>query len=188
MSRTYKTNPRWVKLNDPKSATVERHEHFAVKREKSGKMETRTRHRWVGPPEYTVAEEYEVPHYYTWVEAVPCTIDLPEVSWTAERKRRAEGVNKLCDKRFVYEKGCSCCSKRGYKSATNQAKRAKIKQALKGAINNYGWTTDTDPEHMMLMPNGYDEDGTIWRVVDYPNWWDVDIQVDSRYDSKYWWD
>lgn len=164
MSRTYKTRPEWVKLNDPKFPTKEYHQHYVIKKEKSGKTEVRTRHRWVGPPLYTIPEEYEVPHYYTWVEAVPCTIDVPEVSWREERHRFELGKPaKLCDKRPLIREGCSCCSRSYAKKLSAKSQRASINQQLHNAVRDYGWTTDTDEWYDVdITSAGVAEDWDFW--------------------------
>lgn len=171
MSRTYKTRPRWVRLNDPTSDTIERHEHFAVRREKSGRMVTKERYNW----KTGNVEPMQVPHEYVWVEAVPCTIDIPELPWRVERHKYNDDNRKRCDKRFVNELPCPCCSHRYSKELSHGAQRAKIKQEIKKALNTYGRNTDTNPMSCDEWPNGFDEDGTIYKIVDAPNWWDVDI-------------
>lgn len=165
MSRTYNHRPRWVKLNDPTFPTKESHQHYVVKREKSGRMITHTRHRWVGYPEYTVAEEYEVPHYYVWVEAVPCSIDIPEKPWReARHDRLSNNREKLCDKRELYNNGCSCCTRRYAKKLSSQAQRATINQQLHNAVRDFGHSADPD------------------------DWYDVDINHMSVNEDWKWWD
>lgn len=164
MSRTYNHRPRWVKLNDPKFPTKERHQHHVIKSEKTGEEEAFTYHRWVGPPKYT--EPYTVmrPVFRRWVEYVPCTIDLPEVSWMNERQRRTNGTReKLCDKRELIW-SCPCCSRKGLKQDANRARRVRINQQLHNAVRDYGRTTDAD------------------------EWYDVDISEAHRVYHDYNWD
>lgn len=163
MSRTYNTRPQWVKLNDPKFPVKEHHQHYVVKREKSGRMITYTRHRWVGYPEYTVAEEYEVPHYYVWVEAVPCSIDIPEKPWRdAKHARLSDKREKLCDKRPLIGYGCSCCTRRYAKKLYTKGVRANINQQLHNAVRDYGWTADPDDWYDVDITETNDEDWGFW--------------------------
>lgn len=172
MSRTYNTRPHWVKLNDPKFPTIERHQHYKIHTEYTGEQRPSL---W--NPKYMVRD------YYQWVENIPCTIDMPEVinqHWKFNK-------TKLCDKRELIW-SCPCCSKKQYKCLTNRAVRAKIKQKLHQATVDYGRSCDTDLFSSIQVPNGFDDYGTIWESTELPNWWDVDIQVDSKYDKSYWWD
>lgn len=163
MSRTYHHRPRWVKLNDPKFPTKERHQHYVVRREKTGNLIEVTRHKWIGAPEYTEPYTVIVPEYAQWVEHVPCTIDLPEVSWMNERQRVKNGNReKLCDKRELIW-SCPCCSYKDKKQTYNRAMRSKVNQQLHCAVRDYGWTTDAD--------EWYDVDITE-KHKSYNEWWD----------------
>lgn len=163
MSRTYNHRPRWVKLNDPKFPVKERHQHHVVKREKTGRLVEVTRHKWIGAPKYTEPYTVMVPEYAQWVENVPCTIHLPEVSWMNERHRVKNGSQeKLCDKRELIW-SCPCCSKKGKKQEYNRATRARINQQLRCAARDYRWTTDED------------------------EWYDVDIS-EAHHAYNEWWD
>lgn len=167
MSRTYHHRPRWVKLNDPKFPTVEHHQHYVVKREKSGRMITKTRHVWIKDSagfSHTTEENYEVPHYYTWVEAVPCTIDMPEISWREERRRVGTPQEKLCDKTPLIREGCPCCTRSYAKKLSAKAQRASINQQLHNATRDHGWTTDPD--------EWYDVDITSAEVAEDWDFWD----------------
>lgn len=140
MSRTYKTRPRWVKLNDPKFPTKEHHQHHVVKKEKIGEEPS---------PLYPWRDELPVkiymrPIYHRWVEAVPCDIARPEMSWRDERKAYGTENEKHCTKSPLYSSKCSCCSRAYAKKLSAKAQRASINQQLHNATRDYGWTTDTD--------------------------------------------
>lgn len=174
MSRTYNHRPHWVKLNDPKFPVIERHQHYVVKREKIG-MGIRTRNKWVGGDKYIEEVEYEYPLYRRWSEAVPCTIDIPEISWAREKNRdKNSPLEKLCDKRELIS-SCPCCSRAGAKRSTNRAQRARIHRQLHNALRDFGHNCDTDPAASSDWPDGFDDDGTIWKSIPIQNWWDVDI-------------
>lgn len=161
MSRTYKTRPRWVKLNDPKFPTRERHQHHVIKREKIGEQETPL-FPWNKelPVRYTMR-----PIYRRWTEIVPCTIDMPEVSWREERHQRLNGsIEKLCDKRPLIRDACSCCTRSYAKRLSAKSQRASINQQLHNAVRDYGWTTDTD--------QWYDVDITTAGVAEDWDFWD----------------
>lgn len=164
MSRTYNHRPRWVKLNDPKFPTRERHQHYVVKREKTGHYEEITRYKWVGEPRYTEPYTVLIPEYRQWVEEVPCTIHLPEVSWMSERNRKMNGtLEKLCDKRELIW-SCPCCSRKSLKQDGNRARRVRINQQLHNAVRDYGRTTEAN------------------------EWYDVDISEAHRVYHDYDWD
>lgn len=171
MSRTFKTRPHWVKLNDPKYPTRERHQHFAVKREKIGEE------MYIHTPEIVERDEYgkvirRVPEYgwmrpvfRTWVEEVPCTIDIPEMSWREERHLRMKGeVEKLCDKVQLYRQACPCCTRTYAKKLSARAQRATINQQLHNAVRDFGHSADPD------------------------DWYDVDINHMSVNEDWKWWD
>lgn len=166
MSRTYSHRPHWVKLNDPKTPTKERHQHYVVKKEKVGEelVETYAWRRDLDMPKHT----YTRAIYYRWTEQVPCTIDIPEHSW----QDRSKYPDKLCDKRLLFTVGCPCCSRRYTKRLTNGARRSKVNQAMNSAVRDLGkW---------ILLPDD---------VIAYDEAWDdVDINPVSKYDSPYWWD
>jgi hypothetical protein len=169
VSRTYNTRPRWVKLNDPKFPTKERHQHYVVKKEQIGEEEVQLYPWRIDLPVKT----YMRPLYRRWSEVVPCTIDIPEVHWMQERTRELKSnIEKLCERRELFTQGCSCCSRRITKQMTNGALRSKVSQAMHSAIRDFGkW------EILPLDEIEYNED-----------WLDVDINPTSKYDSPYWWD
>lgn len=159
MSRTYNHRPRWVKLNDPKFPTKERHQHYKIHTEYTGEYETVTHGGFWGIKPWTSQR----PIYRQWVEHVPCTIDLPEVSWMNERQRVYAGNReKLCDKRELIW-SCPCCTKRDKKKTYNRAMRGKVNQQLHCAVRDFGWTTDAD--------EWYDVDITE-KHKSYNEWWD----------------
>lgn len=164
MSRTYKTRPYWVKLNDPKFPTKERHQHHVVKREKTGRMEEYTVHVWTGDIFNMQPVVRLRPQYREWTEYVPCSIDIPEKPWREERHDRlSDNREKLCDKRPLLNNSCSCCTRSYAKRLSAQAQRATINQQLHNAVRDYGWTTD--PEE----------------------WYDVDIHhMSVNEDWKFW--
>lgn len=166
MSRTYNHRPRWVKLNDPTFPTKESHQHYTVRREKSGRTTTQTRTYWRvvdGWPK-TETVEYEVPHYYTWVEAVPCSIDIPEKPWReARHDRLSNNREKLCDKRPLISDPCSCCTRRYAKHLSAKAQRASINQQLHNAVRDFGWTADPDEWYDVdITTAGIAEDWKFW--------------------------
>lgn len=170
MSRTYNHRPRWVKLNDPKFPVIERHQHYEIKKEKVGEEETR-----LYPWSEINYKTYMRPIYHRWAEIVPCTIDIPEVSWVQERVRDRNAENeKLCDKRELIW-SCPCCSRDGAKRSINRATRARINRQLHNAVRDYGNNCDTDPAASTDWPDGFDDYGTIWKSTPIQNWWDVDI-------------
>lgn len=191
MSRTYKTRPQWVKLNDPKFPTKERHQHHVVKSEKIGERKYIHQAEEVGRDEYGKVlyripeHSWNVAVYRRWTENVPCTIDIPEMSWREARHRRMNGsLEKLCDKRpLVWS--CSCCSRRGLKRATNSSIRAKIKQQLHMAVRANGHHTVTDPDASIIVAEGVDEYGTLYQEIELPSWWDVDV-TEKHFDSYKW--
>lgn len=165
MSRTYKTRPQWVKLNDPKFPSMQRHDHIVIHREKTGRMITKTRSKWIYAEGWgkLVQEEYEVPELRIWSEIVPCDMDKPEVSWRVEKKLRATGEEKRCDKLPLYRNGCPCCSHSYSKRLDSQTKRASINQQLHNAVRDHGWTTDPD--------EWYDVDiNTVGVAADWDFW------------------
>lgn len=159
MSRTYSTRPEWVKLNDPKFPTKERHQHYTVKCEKIGEKETPL-FPWRSelPTMYTTR-----PVYRRWVEAVSCTIDIPEMSWREERLYRlSNNLEKLCDKRPLYRDSYPCCSRAYAKKLSAKAQRASINQQLHNAVRDYGWTTDPDEWYDIDITPGASEDWKCW--------------------------
>lgn len=169
MSRTYNHRPRWVKLNDPKFPSIERHQHHVVKSEKIGERKYIRTPASVARDEYGKVvwrqEEYswKVPVYRRWTENVPCTIDMPEVSWMHARQKARNGDReKLCDKRELIW-SCPCCTRRDKKQMYSRAMRGKVNQQLHSAVRDYGWTTEAD--------EWYDVDITE-KHKSYNEWWD----------------
>lgn len=190
MSRTYNTRPEWVKLNDPKFPTRELHNHLVNKSEKTGRMITKTRIKWVvrdGWPK-TEEEEYEVPEILHWTEVAPCDIDTPHVSWRDRRKTWGTDQEKRCEKRPAIRTPCSCCSRWYAKRLSAQAQRASINQQLRNAVRDYGRNCDTDPESHIEVQIGYDDLGSIYGKLYLSNWWDVDITAAGVAEDWDFWD
>lgn len=162
MSRTYKTRPEWVKLNDPKFPTKERHQHIRVMREPTGRKIVESVEHWTyvdGWPKL-VTEQMERTEYKIWSENIDCTIDLPEQPYQHWRFNKT----KLCDKRPAYRVGCTCCSRSYSKRLSAKTQRVSINQQLHNAVRDYGWTTD---------PNEwYDVDITTFGVAEDWDYWD----------------
>lgn len=163
MSRTYKTRPEWVKLNDPKSLTYVRHDHLVQRYEPTGRMiESPYQPYWNGEgpkPEPRMIQEKR-----HWTEIVECDEYKPERSWRDERKVWGTDEEKRCDRRFVVRSPCFCCSRWYAKRLSAQAQRASINQQLHNAIRDYGWTTDPD--------EWYDVDITTAGVAEDWDFWD----------------
>lgn len=159
MSRTYKTRPEWVKLNDPTFPVKERHQHHRIMREPTGRMvESMWQPWWNG--EGTKPEPYMVPEYRVWSEDIDCTIDEPEQPYQHWRYNKT----KLCDKRPLYRVGCPCCSRWYAKRLSAKSQRASINQQLHNAVRDNGWTAD--PEEW------YDVDITTAGVAEDWDFWD----------------
>lgn len=162
MSRTYKTRPRWVQLNDPKFPTVERHDHLIKRSEPTGRMiESAYQPYWDGFGPKPEPIMYAEKRY--WTEVAPCDIDKPERSYRDSRKTWGTDEEKRCDKRPLIKEPCSCCSRWYAKKLDVKAKRSSINQQLHNAVRDYGWTAD--PEE----------------------WYDVDIsEIGTSEDWKFW--
>lgn len=171
LSRTYSTRPYWVKLNDPKFPTKERHQHHIVKSEKIGERKYIHQAEEVGRDEYGKVL-YRIPERSWmvnvrryWTEDVPCTIDIPEVSWREEQRLTKLGeFDKLCDKRPLYRNGCPCCTRAYAKRLSAKSQRASVNQQLHNAVRDYGWTADPD--------EWYDVDINTAGVAENWDFWD----------------
>ena len=163
MSRTYNTRPRWVRLNDPKSLTYERHDHLIKRSEPTGRMiESAYQPYWDGTGPKPEPRMYPEKRY--WTEVVECDIDKPHTSWRDWRKTAGTDAEKRCGKSFVVREPCSCCRRTYAKFLSAKSQRASINQQLHNAVRDYGWTTDPD--------EWYNVDITTANVAEDWDFWD----------------
>jgi hypothetical protein len=147
----------WVKNNDPRNvATRVSHQHSVVLKEQIGEE--------TYEPAWAPGTTRIKPLYKRWSVPVECTLDVPETTPSAWRRRypRIEtNEDKLTDKhcysylRWYSETWKSCKS---YKRLTNSATRGKVRQQLHTAL------------------------------ISSEDWDEVDIYTDSKYDWYGWWD
>ena len=162
MSRTYKTRPRWVKLNDPTSQTYERHDHLITRWEYTGRMvEAAYQPWWNG--EGPKPEPVMYPEKRRWTEVADCDIDKPHRSWRDARRVWGTDEEKRCDKSFIVREACSCCSHRYAKNLFTSAKRASIHTQLRKAVLYNGWTADPNQWYDVdINTAGIGEDWDYW--------------------------
>lgn len=158
MSRTYSTRPEWVKLNDPKFPTKERHQHHRIMREPTGNMVEYVTHRWTGDIFNLEPIVRLIPEYRIWTENIDCTIDIPEQPYQHWKYNKT----KLCDKRPLYRDSCPCCTRAYAKRLSAKAQRASINQQLHNAVRDLGKTDDPDQWYDVDITPGASEDWKFW--------------------------
>jgi hypothetical protein len=161
LSRTYKTRPEWVKLNDPNFPTKEHHQHHRIMREPTGRMIESYYSVWTGDIFNLERKVRMVPEYRVWSEDIDCTIDMPEVPGGQHWRYNGE---KLCDKRPLYRNGCPCCHSNAYaKRIYHKAQRCGINQQLRNAVRDNGWTADPEEWYDVdITSAGIADDWDIW--------------------------